>query len=305
MPENPQNPAARLGTASSRQVRTPAAAGWFSALKRTARGFSRDRVSSVAGGITFFCLLALFPAITAFVSLYGLFADTGTITRHLTLLHRFMPEDAIDIVHAQVTRIAATPQQALSLAGLAGLGVAFYSATGGMRALIGALNVAWEDSEQRGFIRLNLIAIGFTLGGLCLILAMLGAVAILPAVLSFVPILSRAAELAALLRWPLMFGVLLLALATLYRWGPVRGHGQDRRIWPGAMLAAVALVAASMLFSWYASNFANYNKTYGSLGAVIGLMTWLWISAMIIMTGAELNAALEREARARRAAARD
>lgn len=265
--------------------------------KATFRQIGDDRVTAVAGGVTFFGLLSLFPAITAFVSIYGLIADPATITRHLDVLESFLPTGALDIIRTQVESIAASPSSALSLAGIMGLLVAFYSANGGMKALLSALNVAFYQKETRGFLQLNLVAMGFTLCGLLLLALMLGVVAVIPILLQWIPLPGDSAMTISLLRWPVLFMVLVLALAAIYRWGPAAPDARWRWISPGAVFASVALVGASMLFSWYAANFANYNETYGSLGAAIGLMMWLWLSATIVLVGAEINSEVQRRMR--------
>ncbi len=265
--------------------------------KATFRQIGDDRVSAVAGGVTFFGLLSLFPAITAFVSIYGLIADPATITRHLDVLESFLPTGALDIIRTQVESIAASPSSVLSLAGIMGLLIAFYSANGGMKALLSALNVAFYQKETRGFLQLNLVAMGFTLCGLLLLALMLGVVAVIPILLQWIPLPGDSAMTISLLRWPVLFMVLVLALAAIYRWGPAAPDARWRWISPGAVFASVALVGASMLFSWYAANFANYNETYGSLGAAIGLMMWLWLSATIVLVGAEINSEVQRRMR--------
>jgi membrane protein len=265
--------------------------------KATFRQIGDDRVTAVAGGVTFFGLLSLFPAITAFVSIYGLIADPATITRHLDVLESFLPTGALDIIRTQVESIAASPSSVLSLAGIMGLLIAFYSANGGMKALLSALNLAFYQKETRGFLQLNLVAMGFTLCGLLLLALMLGVVAVIPILLQWIPLPGDSAMTISLLRWPVLFMVLVLALAAIYRWGPAAPDARWRWISPGAVFASVALVGASMLFSWYAANFANYNETYGSLGAAIGLMMWLWLSATIVLVGAEINSEVQRRMR--------
>ncbi|WP_265501037.1 YihY/virulence factor BrkB family protein [Paracoccus beibuensis] len=253
-----------------------------------------DRVTSVAGGVTFFGLLSLFPAITAFVSLYGLYADPATIQNHLQLLDNLLPQSSLEIIRGQVSSIASASSGALSLAGIVALLVAFWSANGGMKALLSALNVAFFQRETRSFLRLNLVAMVFTISGLALIALMLAVIAVIPAVLKLLP-MSWGGEMAvSLIRWPIMFGVLVLALAGVYRYGPAAPKSRWRWISPGAIFAAVALVVTSMLFSWYAASFGNYNETYGSLGAVVALMIWLWLNATILLIGAEINSEIER-----------
>ncbi|TGN59394.1 YihY/virulence factor BrkB family protein [Paracoccus liaowanqingii] len=252
-----------------------------------------DRVTSVAGGVTFFGLLSLFPAITAFVSLYGLMADPSTIQSHLQMLRTLLPEGSFQIINDQVTAIASASTGALSLAGIVALLTAFWSANGGMKALLSALNVAFFQRETRSFLRLNVVAMCFTLGGLVMIALMLIVIAVVPVLLRMLPLGWGGETLVAVIRWPIMLAVLIVALATVYRWGPAAPKSRWRWISPGAIFAGVALVVTSMLFSWYAANFGDYNETYGSLGAVIALMTWLWLNATIVLVGAEINSELE------------
>lgn len=266
---------------------------WMEIAKSTFNQVSSDRVTAVAGGITFFGLLSLFPALTALVSLYGLIADPATIAGHLDLLQSFVPQGALDIIRGQVEAITASPGTALSLAGIGGLLVAFYSANGGMKALLSALNVAFFQTETRGIVKLNLVSMAFTLGGLVMIILMLGIIAVIPILLQMLPLAGSTGTWLGLIRWPIMFGVLILALAALYRWGPDAPDSRWRWISPGAVIAAVGLVITSILFSWYAENFANYNETYGSLGAVIALMMWLWFASTVVLVGAEVNSEIE------------
>lgn len=267
---------------------------WITVLKAVYEQIGVDRVTSVAGGITFFGLLSLFPALTALVSIYGLVAEPGTISEHLDLLQSFLPSGALDIIRDQVASITSSPETALSLAGIAGLLIAFYSANGGMKALLSALNVAFFQSETRGFLRLNMVSAAFTLAGLVMIVLMLGIIAVIPILLEMLPLTKTTETWVSMIRWPIMFGMLILALAALYRWGPAAPDSRWRWVSPGAVVAAIGLVVTSILFSWYAANFADYNETYGSLGAVIALMTWLWFASTVVLVGAELNSELER-----------
>ncbi|MTD98694.1 YihY family inner membrane protein [Paracoccus sp. YIM 132242] len=267
---------------------------WMDITKATFTQVGTDRVTAVAGGITFFGLLSLFPAITALVSIYGLVADPATISGHLDMLESFLPQGALDIIRGQVESITSSPGTALSLAGIGGLLVAFYSANGGVKALLSALNVAFFQTETRGIIRLNLVSMAFTLGGLVLIVLMLGVIAVIPILLQMLPLAETTSTWVAVIRWPIMFGVLIVALAALYRWGPDAPDSRWRWISPGAVIAAVGLVITSILFSWYAANFADYNETYGSLGAVIALMMWLWFASTVVLVGAEVNSEIER-----------
>ena len=272
--------------------------GWRGLIqigRQTATQIGEDRVTAVAGGVTFFALLSLFPAITAFVSIYGLAADPARISAHMDMLAPLLPEGGVDIVRGQVEAIASTSGSALSVAGLFSLGLALYSANGGMKAMLSALNVALFQKETRGFVSLNLVAMCFTLGGLLMAALMLMSIAVIPILLQWLP--GQTDAMVAMLRWPILFALLVAGLAALYRWGPSRPERRaagPRPVLPGAVLAGIVLVGGSMLFSWYAANFGNYNQTYGTLGAVIALMMWMWLSASILLAGAELNAVLGR-----------
>ncbi|AMJ61065.1 hypothetical protein AXW83_12885 [Bosea sp. PAMC 26642] len=245
--------------------------------------------------MTFYALLALFPALTAFVSLYGLVADLGTITDQLASIEGFLPAGATDFLREQIGRIAAGGDTKLSIALLISLTLAVWSANAGVKAIFDALNVAYGEDEKRGFIKLNLVSLAFTLGILFFLLGAIGAIAVIPVVLDYLYLGGAAEWLIAVGRWPVLIGILLLGLAVLYRYGPSRDKAQWAWVSPGALFAGVGWLVASMLFSWYVANFEDYNKTYGTVGAVIGLLTWMWLSATIVLVGAELNSEAERQ----------
>jgi membrane protein len=267
--------------------------GWKDILWRVYQGIQQDRLLAVAGGVVFYMLLALFPALAALVSIYGLFSDPASITAHLSLLQGMLPESTIGIIEEQVTRLSATSSNALSVGFFLGLGIALWSANAGMKALIDSLNVVYDEQEKRNFVKLTLVAFAFTLGGLCFVILALGAVVILPLVLAWLGLETQAARIISLLRWPALFLILLAWLAVLYRYAPSRARPKWQWLSLGSLFASIVWLIGSVLFSWYLSNFANYDATYGSLGAVVGLMMWLWISVIVILVGAELNAEME------------
>lgn len=296
--ETPTDAGAHSGPGRGITAETPAeipARGWMDVLKRTIRETGKDRVVSFAGGITFFALLALFPAITALVSIYGLFADRAAMAEHLNLLSGFVPASGMEIIAAQVARITGTDNTTLGLASIAAILMALWSANGGVKALLDGLNVAYGEDEKRGFLVLNATAFGFTLGAIALVIGMIGVIAVLPALTAWLPFSGATETLLIWGRWPLVFALMMAVLAALYRFGPSRADARLSWTAPGTILAAVGLMVFSMLFSWYAANFANYNETYGSLGAAIGFMTWMWLSATIVLVGAELNHEAERQ----------
>jgi membrane protein len=266
---------------------------WKDILVRTAKRFQHDETTAVAGGMAYAAILAIFPAMAALVSLYGLFADPNQIRHQLSMLNGIMPGGALDLVKSQLGRIAASKHSGLSLAFVIGILVSLWSATAGMRALVRGLNVAYETEETRGFVRLTLLCLALTLGGVVFLVAALAAVIAAPIVLGILHLSGLISDLTAL-RWPLLFVLVVLALAVLYRFGPNRAEPRWRWVTPGSLTASVLWLLGSAAFSWYISNFGHYDATYGSLGALFGFLTWLWLSAVIVLLGAELNCEVER-----------
>ncbi len=269
--------------------------GWRDIAWRVYAEIGNDRLLAVAAGVVFYGLLALFPAITALVSSYALFADAATIGKHLAFAAALMPAGSFGIVEEQITRIVQAGGGQLSSAFIVGLLLAIWSANAGMKAMIDALNVIYDETEERSFIRLNLTSLAMTLGALVFLLLAIAAVVVLPLVFAWLGIESWAQWAVAFLRWPAIMIVIALALAVLYRYGPSRREAQWRWLSIGAVAATLLWVAGSVLFSWYLSNFADYNATYGSLGAGIGLMMWLWLTAIAILIGGEINAEIEHQ----------
>lgn len=271
-------------------------ASWIEILKRTISEFSDDRVLALAASVTYYLLLALFPALAALVSLYGLVADPADIARQLDMLTGFLPGGAVQVIGDQVRLLTAHPPSALGFGFVSGLAIALWSTSAGMKALFDALNVVHEEKEKRGFVKLTLTALAFTLGAIVFLLVSLGAVVVLPAVLNFVGLGAATELLMKLLRWPLLLIITGLALALLYYFGPSRTRREWKWVTWGSGVASIMWIVGSLLFSWYVQNFGSYDKTYGSLGAVIGFMTWLWLSSTIFLLGAELNSEIERSA---------
>jgi len=264
-------------------------------LWRVYERFSRDRILLVAAGVTFYALLAFFPAIAALVSLYGLFADPSTVTKHLADLSGILPGGAMDLISDQVKRITSKGSGTLGFAFFSGLAISLWSANAGMKAIFDALNVVYEEEEKRSFVALTLQALACTLGALVFFLLTLGAVVVLPVVLKVLPFGNVVEWLLTILRWPILYGVVVLGLACIYRYGPSRDKAQWRWLTWGSVLAAAVWLVVSMLFSWYVANFGTYNETYGSLGAAVGFMTWVWLSTTVVLVGAEINAEMEHQ----------
>ena len=288
-----QRHVSHLAAAAPAQDRQPASRDWKAILLRTWQQIDEDRLLATAAGVVFYGLLAIFPAVTALVSSYGLFADPSTISKNLQSLAVMLPEGTFGIVQDQIARVLSKGNGTLGVTFVFGFLMAIWSANAGMKAIFDALNVVYEEREKRSFLRLNLTSLAFTVAGLASILLMIGAVVAVPLALQRLGLGERGEWIVSLGRWPALFLFLLTALAILYRFGPSRTNARFQWISPGAIAATLLWLAGSALLSWYLSNFANYTATYGSLGAAIGLMTWMWMSAIIVLCGAELNSEID------------
>jgi membrane protein len=281
-----------------RHARTPSeipARGWKDILLRVYREVSDDRVFAIAAGVTYYGLLAIFPAIASLVSIYGLFADPATMQEHLGMLSTLLPAGAIQIIGEQMQRVASKGSATLGFAFVMGLAVSLWSANAGMKAIFDALNIVYDETEKRNFLKLNATSLTFTFAAILFILVAIGAVVVLPIVLNFIGLGSVSELLLTVLRWPALLVIVAGMISLLYRYGPSRAKAKWRWITWGSSLASVLWLGVSMLFSWYAANFGSYDETYGSLGAVIGFMVWLWLSASVILLGAEIDAEMEHQ----------
>jgi membrane protein len=257
-----------------------------------------NRLLAVAAGVVFYALLAVFPAITAFVSLYGLVADPSAIHERLSLAAGVLPQGALDILNERLTRLTSHRTSALSVGFIGGFLVALWSANAGTKAIMDALNVAYGETEKRSFAKLNLVALSFTLGTILALMLALGGVVVAPIVLSQLGLSGATETLIGLARWPVLLGLVVLALTMLYRYGPSLSDPQWTWLFPGNVIAAVSWLVLSAVFSWYIAHFGSYDATYGSLGAAIGMMTWMWISMIVVLLGAGLNDEIQRKANA-------
>lgn len=269
------------------------AKSWKDVLLRVYGDIGEHRIMSLAAGITYYSILAIFPALAALVAIYGLFSDPGSITKHLDQVAGFVPGGALDVAREQLTRVASKGSQTLGWTFIIGLAISLWSANAAMKALFDTLNIVHGEQETRSFVKLNAISLAFTLAAIAFVLLALGGVVIVPVALNYLGLSGFADLLVRIARWPVMFLVLALALACIYRFGASREAPRWRWITWGSAVATILWIVASLLFSWYATHFGTFNKTYGSLGAIIGFMTWLWISAIVILLGAEIDAKLE------------
>jgi membrane protein len=263
-------------------------------LLRFYRGISGDRILLIAAGVTFYAILALFPGIGAIVSIYGLFADPSGIVAHLDTLSGVAPGGAVDVLRDQLTRLVHQDRAVLGFGFAVSLVIALWSANAGVSSLFDALTAVYEEKEERSLIKYYAMTLGFTGGAIVLVLLSLAILIPLPFVLDQIPNHGVASVLLKMIRWPLLFVLIALALSVIYRFGPSRSAPRWRWITWGSIFAATVWLAASALFSWYVANFGDYNRTYGSLGAIIGFMTWMWVSIIVVLVGAKLDAEIER-----------
>ena len=270
------------------------AKGWWEITKAYIPA-SEDRVTTEAAGVTFFGLLSIFPALAALVSLYGLVANPDTVTQHLSMLNGIVPGGGMDLLNQQVQKLASTQSGALGFGAFLGIAVALWTSNQGTKAMFDALNIVYGEKEKRGFIWRTIVTLAFTLCAMLFVIVALFAVVGLPIVLNFAGLGQVSDILLRLVRWPVLFALIVVLLAVLYRYGPSRDEAKWRWVTPGSLFAAITWIVGSILFSWYVSRFGNYDATYGSLGAVIGFMTWMWISATVVLMGGELNAELEHQ----------
>lgn len=268
--------------------------GWKDILYRLFIGFSRNRILLTSAGVNYFLLMALVPSLSLFVSLYGLLNDPAGVVEQLNLLEGFVPAGGLDIIRDQLVRLTSQDASTLGFTLFISLGIALWGASAGVKALFEAMNVVYGEEEKRNFFAVNLLALIFILGGLVLLILMLAVVVVLPVVLRLFS-LSRHDWLVQVGAYGVMLACLLAALSAIYRWGPSRQEARWRWISVGSAAAALAIVVMSTGFSWYAANVSNYNATYGSLGALIGFLTWMWLSVTIVILGGALNSEIEHQ----------
>jgi membrane protein len=282
------------GAAADSPAQIPAR-GWWQTGKRVAQDIIDHRIMAEAAAVTFYALLAVFPALAALISLYGLVADPSTISAHLDGLQGVIPGGGLQIITDQIHTLTTTPHQALGFGAIFGFLISLWSANAGVKSMFDALNAVYSERESRSFLHLTWLSLCFTVGILSFVILAISAVIVLPTVLNYVGLGATTDILLRLARWPLLLVGIGLFLALVYRYGPSRKKAKWRWISWGSTFASLAWILASLAFSYYVANFGSYNKTYGSLGAAVGFMTWIWISTIIVLTGAELNAELEHQ----------
>lgn len=261
---------------------------------------SRDNLTLVAAGVAFYALLALFPALGVTVSLYGLIADPGQIAHQIEGFGDLFPPEALKLLTDALRSIVQAGSRKHDIALIASLLVSLWSAKAALSSIMIGLTIAYRQTDERSFVMQNAIALGLTAGGIVFVIVALAALAGIPALLSLLPVDDRSRTLLALGRWPVLAILVLFATAVLYRFAPYRTEPKWRWMTWGSAFAALGWLAASALFSFYVTNFSSYDATYGSLGAVVILLLWFWVGALVLLAGAEIDAELEVRDKAKR-----
>jgi membrane protein len=270
------------------------AAGWKDIISRVWKSFADDRITVIAGGIAFYGILALVPAIASFVALYGYFSNPASLSSQLRAFSHVLPEGALNVIGDEVKRAAGRGWQGL-IEFLGSLTVAIWSANVGVKSTLDALNMVYQENERRGWIRLNAVSLAFTAAAFVFLLLVLAAMILFPLAAAHLKVSSATEWVVSAARWPALLAIVGLALAVLYRFGPDRATPRWNWVSWGSAFASTAWLVTSVLFSYYATNFSKLNSSYGSLAAVVGFMVWIWLSQIVILVGAEINAEMEHQ----------
>ena len=269
--------------------------GWRDVLLRVKHEAAADNLSLIAAGMAFYAMLSVAPALAVIISVYGLVVSTEDLQAQMLVLSSYLPNEAQQLIQSQLAELVGTTETSLGWGLIASALISLWSASRAMKSLFGGLNAVYDEIESRGWFWLTLQSVSFTLAGILLLVLTLGTMAILPLVLSYLPLSDFNVVLVRLLSWVLVSAVVLAGLAVLYRFGPSRTRANWRWVTIGALVAWAAWIAASGALSWYVSNFDSYQRTYGALGAVAILLMWFFISAYAMLIGGELNAELEHQ----------
>jgi membrane protein len=269
--------------------------GWRDILLRVKDEMSADHVSVVGAGVAFFGLLAVFPAIAALISIAGLVMDPATVESQLSQAAGMLPQDAAAILQDQARSVASGGGAGLGIAMIAGLLLTLYSASKGVKTLMEGMNIAYDEEESRGFLALNVTALLLTLFLIVGVIIAFASTLAAPALLGSLGLGDALSAWITYARWPILAVLTVFGLAVIYRYGPARANPRWRWVSPGAIVATLVWIVGSIAFSIYVRYFGSYNETYGALGGVIMLLTWLWLSAFVILMGAELNSEMEHQ----------
>lgn len=271
---------------------------WKEILLRVKNEISDDRISAIAAANAYYILFAIFPLLISIVSLYGLFADPIDVEKQFNTLAEFVPLDAAAVIRDQLRSIVENSNTTLGFGAVLSLLATIWAASAGTRFVMEAMNIAYDETEKRGFIRFYWEALLLTISAVFTATVMIFLLAGLPAILNFVGLGSFAETLLLVLRWPILALIIIVALSVMNRYAPSRSQPKWRWISPGSLLSTFLILLASAGFAFYVEKFGSYNKTYGSIAGVIVLLFWLYIVSYAILLGAELNSEIEHQTRA-------
>jgi membrane protein len=271
------------------------ARGWRDVLVRVKSEAKEDHVTLLSAGVAFYSLLALVPGLVALISIYGLVAQPSTVRSQVVSSLSAAPREVRDLVASQLASIASSSGGSNVITAVVGIILALWSASAGVGHVMDALNVTYDEEEGRSFIRRKAIALLFTIGAVLFFVVAFAVIAIMPAALADTGLGAVGRILANVLRWVILFGGMIVGLAILYRYAPDRDEPQWRWASPGAIVAAILWTIGSIAFSIYTANFGKYNETYGSLAAIVVVMLWLFLTALAVLLGGEVNSELERQ----------
>lgn len=293
----------KLGRGAERPKEIPKR-GWMEILKRVWGELKKDRVNFVAAGIAFYMMLAMVPALGALMSIYGLVADPADVERQLAEANEVVPADVIELVGGEMKRLAEN-DEAAGWGLVVGLALSLWGASKAMDALITSMNVAYEEVDTRNFVKRKLLGLGLTLGGVFFVIFVMGLLVVTPTVLAYAQVGWLVEILVTVARWVLMFGAVMVWLSVIYRFAPNRRNAKWCWVTWGSFVATFIWLIASAGLTWYAASFGNYSATYGSLGAIVLLLLWFYVTGYSIMLGAELNSEMELQTRVDSTVGRD
>lgn len=271
--------------------------GWRDIAVRVKQELADDNINIVAAGVAFFAILSLFPALAAMLTLYGAVMDPQQVTQQIQAMSQLLPSSAQSLLTDQLQRLASASGGALGLGAIIGLLATIWSASKGMKALVAGIDIAYDEKDERSFVRSTATVLALTVGAILFFIVAVVLIAAVPALIGSLGLPGAVQWVVNLGRWPLLILGVMAALAVIYRYAPDRSTARWRWVTPGALAASVLWLVGSILFSLYVRSFGSYNESYGALAGVVVLLLWLYISAYVVLLGAEVNAELERQTR--------
>jgi membrane protein len=293
--QDPEQAAAQVPGGGADSPTEIPAEGWKQVLQRTKQQIKEDNIPLLAAGVAFYAFIALFPALIAAVTMYGLIADPAEVEEQIDALSGQLPDDAASLIGSQLRDIAGSSSSALGWGLLLSLGGALFAASGGVQNLVKAVNIAYDEEETRGFLKLRGLSLLLTLGAVVFVVVAVGLVAVLPVVLDAAGLGTVGRIAAQIARWVGLVAFVMAALAIVYRFAPDRDDPKFRWVGLGSIVATVLWIIGSVGFSLYVNNFGSYGKTYGALAGVVVLLLWLWLTSLIVLVGAEINSETEQQ----------